>query len=148
MTTAKKRIAHKITLEVDEAGGVNFTKLCNIKIVTDPSLSREVVNVDCQDTEIEENRPGPVLQIGDLGIEIFWDEADVDHQRLVTMITGAQPETRDDDPSWRMTFPFATPIQKIFRGWLMELGEGTYEVKNEVMKSAKVKVTHVPVISP
>ena len=141
---AKKRIAHKLRLDVDEAGGVNFTQIANIRRIGDPSYAREAVDVTCMDSDIDEGRPSPVLALGDLTLQVYWDEADTDHQRFITMVTGTQPVEAANDPAWRITFPFATPIERTIRGWVKELGEAPYEVKGEIVRDVTIHVTAIP----
>lgn len=142
---AKKRIAHKIEIHVDEAGGTSFTKLLSVKRITDSGLERESVNMDCLDSIIEDNHPSPILKIGDVGLQVFWDEADTDHQRLVTLINADPQPLIAARPAFKIVFNFATPIEKTFRGWVKSLGETPYEVKGEVMRDVVLVVTTKPV---
>lgn len=132
---AKKRIAHKTALYVGS------TKLANVRSIGVPSLSREEVNLNCLDTEVAINLPNPVLDVGDVNFQLYWDEADSDHQSLEALISDPdQPTDIAGCEDFKIVFPFSTPIEKEFKGWIKELGETNYEVGNEVVRDCVITV--------
>lgn len=144
---AKKRIAHKISLEMETSAGV-FTKLANVKKIGDPGKSRDAVEMICMDQTVEQSFPSPTLKLGDATLQLYWDDGDANHQLIDASIDTAPVYTSELDlPQFRLVFPFATPITKTFRGWLKELGEVSYEVKNEVMRDITIHVNTIPVRS-
>ena len=148
--TARKRIAHKIELHWDRAGGNNFTRLCNVKKITGVGFSLDAVDFTCLEDEIMQNAPSPVLNLGDLQLEIYWDDGDADHQAFEDMVCNP-PEPQSDPtnyPAFQIRLPFATPIAKTFHGWLKDLPGSEYEVKTEIMRQAVVNVNTKPVTGP
>lgn len=147
MTTARKRIAHKIELFWDEAGGTNFTKLCNIKKITGVGFELEEVDLNCLDVDVDQAGPSPIVKLNDVQLQIFWDDADAEHQLFEGMICNP-PEPQSDPtlyPSFQLRFPFTTPITKTWHGWLKSLPGSEYEVKNEIMRDAVIRVNTKPV---
>lgn len=136
---AKKRIAHRIGLLYD---GV---KIANVKKIGDPGMSRDAVEMICMDQEVEQSFPAPTLKLGDATLQLYWDDADANHQMIESkIITLPEYELVTDLPVISLVFPFSTPITKSFHGWLKEIGEAPYEVKNEVMRDITIHVNTLP----
>lgn len=147
MSTAQKRIAHKIEFHWDRTGGIDFTKLCNIKKINSVPLELEAVNLLCMDDDVDQDAPSPVLKVGDVQLQLFWDIADADHQAFEDML-GNPPLPQTDPtnyPRFQIRFPFATPITKTFHGWLKSMPGEEYEVKSDVMRDAVINVNTKPV---
>jgi hypothetical protein len=138
----KKRIAHKIELWVDDDLDTTFEQIAQIKKIGYPKRSREAVDMTCMESDIADNQPSPVLDVGDVPFTVFWDEADVDHLRLDALVdSGAIVK-------FKVVFPFADgTITKTFDAWVKEMGETPYEVKNEVMRDGILTLTTKPVTS-
>lgn len=139
---AKKRIAAKIDLKVDVLGGTTYVKLASVKSISDPALTREEVEMTCMDSTFDDYRPSPVLNVGELSLELYWDEADTGHLALVDLVETDPGSDPSSYPTWQLIFNFADGvITKEFAGFLRELGEASYEVKGEVMRTAVLRPT-------
>ena len=145
--TATKRIAHKIELFWDEAGGTNFEKLCNIKKITGVGFELDEVELTCLDDDVDQSAPSPVVKLSDVELQLFWDDGSANHQAFEDMICNppAPAENPTDYPSFQRRFPFATPITKTWHGWLKALPGTEYEVKNDIMRDATINVNTKPV---
>ena len=143
---AKKRVSHKIQLYVDPAGGTDFQLVSNIKSISYPGFSTDEIDVTYLDDDIVRYLPSPTGELGDLGLGVFWDEADVtDHQRLTTIAESQADPDPENQPHWAIVFNFATPIARTMHGFIMELGDVSYEVKTEVTRDVVITTTTRPV---
>lgn len=133
-----KRIAHSIALYHDDDADTTYDKIANMRKLTRPGLERASVNITGLEDDVELFDPSPVLNVGELGFELYWDEADTDHQAVEAFIN-------DDDPvafNWQIWFVFgATTIKKQFSGWLMRLGEAEHENGKEITRQGVIKLT-------
>lgn len=136
---AKKRVAHKIEYRVDHDSDTTFTKIASVKRIVDPSKTRDPVDVTDLDDDIEVGEPSPVVKLGDLKLQLYWDEADTAGQGLLEDLHASAAIVNH-----QIYFPFTTPITKQMAGWVKELGEATYEVKGEVMREVTIHVTSMP----
>ena len=136
----KKRIAHNITLHVDHNNDGTFTKFANIKQITDPSKSRDAIDVTCLEDDVEQSEPSPVLKIGDLKFTLFWCDDDADLVGSVDgMIDGGSPTV-----NWQIRIPYPTgQVTREIEGWLKEAGEIDYSVKSEITRDVVVCVTGI-----
>lgn len=140
-----KRIAHKITLHVDEQGGAAFTQLGGVYKATDAAESRGKIDMTDLEDDFICNFPDSVEEIGDVVVSVYWDEADTDHQRFRTLVRNPQPNA-PEWPAWEIQMAIAG--RKIsFDGWVSNLANTTYEVQGKVMKDVTITLMSLPVIA-
>ena len=121
---------------VDHDDNASFTDIGGVSAIVDPGLSREAVEVTDLDDTVGQNLPSPVLEVGDLKLTVFWDEADTAGQGLLEDLLVAGTTSIDH----QITLPLASgTITKTYSGWVKELGEVNYEVKGVVSREVTIE---------
>jgi len=144
---AIKRVAHKIEYHLEQIAVPDaFTQIANVKAINDHELSRDEVDVTTLADDVEDVLPHPILNLGELKLTLFWDEANLTTQGLLEDSVETAPPTYTDFAKHKLVFPFADgTVTKIYEGWIMSLGEVVYDIGNEVTRDVTIQVTAIPV---
>ena len=146
---AVKRIAHKVEYHIEQILTPDaYTQIANVKAINDHELTRDEVDVTSLADDVEAVLPGPILNLGELKLTLFWDEANTDTQGLIEDSIETANPTTTDFAKHKLVFPFADgTVTKIYEGWVKSMGEVTHEVGGEVTREIVIQVTTIPVTS-
>ena len=134
-----KRIAAKVALEIDVADDGNWVTMGGVQTIIDASRSNDEVDMTDMDDTIDQMYPAPITSQGDFSLTLFWDEVDTDQASLYTLV-----DSKAIVPM-RIVFNSFSPVKtKTFQGWVKEVGETDYTVKQEVVKTCLLHSMEVP----
>ena len=76
---AQARSAHGTTIEHQPAGDSTFRNIGEVKDVTLPALTRDVIDTTTHSDEVDSAIPGGILHLGELEFEVCWNPDDGDN---------------------------------------------------------------------
>lgn len=123
----EKRIGKGAKVEVDHDSNLTYTKIGLMKDITPPPRSKQGVDDTELDADLMTETPG-IEEVSEFTFNQFYHAGDSDMQ----MIDDLFDEGVDGIVSWRITYPYSTPVTKTFDGWVKSLTEGQI-VKDQVM---------------
>ena len=141
---AQARSAHGTTIEHQPAGDSTFRNIGEVKDVTLPALTRDVIDTTTHSDKVDSAIPGGILHLGELEFEVNWNPDDGDnttfsstlressrsHQRLQdSVVDGTIDGFRVTHPGGRTT---------VFSGFVTSVSEEA-PVNDLSMVSVSVK---------
>ena len=137
-----KRVAHDVEYHIDIAGGTSFTEVACIKTIEDAGQTRTKVDMTCMSDSVMQNLAAPILEMGDIKLTLFWDEADATSQGL---LEDAIEQTYTTVPNHKIVFNFPLgDVTKTFLGFVTEMGPVQYDVGSEVTRDVTISTSVIP----
>ncbi|GAA4442932.1 phage tail tube protein [Bremerella cremea] len=137
---SEKRIGKGAKVEVDHDGNLTYTKIGLMKDITPPGRSRAGADDTELDADLMTEFPG-IEEVSEFTFTQFWHAGDSNHE----MIDDLFDEGEDGIVSWRITYPYSTPVTDTFSGWVKNITPAQI-VKEDIM-SRQVTVSRTSAIT-
>ena len=130
-----KQIGHGSELWVDHDADATFTQLANVLKITPPPATRDDVDMTTLESELMEFEPSDPPDFGELSCEIHWHPGQANSDIPDTLFAARTK------CNWKIVFPFSTPVNKTFQGWVKSLTPADLASKEAIRRTIVIRLT-------
>lgn len=130
-----KQIGHGAQLWVDDDDDATYTELGSIVKITPPAKTRDDVDMTTLDSDLMEYDPSDPPDVGELSVEIHWHPGQTNSEILDDLFDAKTKV------NWKIVYPFATPVNHVFEGWVKSLTPADLASKESIRRTAVIRLT-------
>lgn len=131
---ATKHVALGTVIAVDVAGGSSYTTITLAMDATPPARKRVRVDQTALSDTLATRLPG-IEDHSEYIYNQYWHPTDTQHESVDTLFgSGAIA-------SWKITYPFGTPVLDTFSGWVSDLEPAALQTNGMIMRKVTIQRT-------